>query len=132
MKDILIALIPVVVAVFGSTGFWSYMQTKKDKTKEVLEAVNEIKKDVASFKLDLEKFKSRYDENEALNCRNRLVRFADELRLGKKASLDMMKNSLKDADRYEQYCDTHPNFENSICTLSIKLIKEHYEANDYM
>lgn len=125
MKDLIIALIPVIVAVFGSTGFWSYMQTKKDKTKDVLEAITSIKK-------DLDGFKDKYEETEAMNCRNRIVRFADEIRIGKKASKDYYDHILKDCDHYERYCDAHPNFENNIAKISMKKIKEHYEADDFM
>lgn len=125
MKDLIIALIPVVVAVFGSTGFWSYMQSKKDKTKDVLEAITCIKK-------DLDNFKDKYEETEAMNCRNRIVRFADEIRIGKRASKDYYDHILKDCDHYERYCDAHPNFENNIAKISMKKIKEHYEQDDFM
>ena len=125
MKDLIIALIPVVVAVFGSTGFWSYMQSKKDKTKDVLDAITSIKK-------DLDGFKNKYEETEAMNCRNRIVRFADEIRIGKKASKDYYDHILKDCDHYERYCDAHPQFENNIAKISMKKIKEHYEQDDFM
>lgn len=125
MNDILTALIPVIVAVFGSTGFWTYLQTKKDKSKEILDSVKSIKS-------DLDTFKEKYEETEAMNCRNRIVRFSDEIRIGKKASKDYYDHILKDCDHYERYCDAHPEFENNIAKISMKKIKEHYEADDFI
>lgn len=132
MKEILIALIPVVVAVFGSTGFWSYMQTKKDKSKDVLEAVKEIKNDVHDVKSDMLKLKNNIEENEAKNCRNRIVRFADEIRLGQKKSKDFYDHIITDIDFYKDYCDKHENFMNGIAEVSIKKIMQHYEADDFL
>ena len=134
MKDIFIALIPVVVAVFGSTGFWSYLQSKKDKTKDVLKAIEKVQTDVTAVKKDFEKLKDNIKETEAKNCRNRIVRFADEIRIGQKKSKDAYDHCLLDIDNYLQYVNepNHTNFVNGIAEVSIKKIKQHYEEEDFL
>ena len=138
MKEIIIALIPVVVAVFGSTGFWSYMQSKKDKTKDVLEAITGLKTDVCDVKREMDTLKANIEETEAKNCRNRIVRFADEIRLGEKSgnpkvkSKDAYDHCMGDIDFYQNFCKDNPNFMNGIAEVSIKKIKQHYEADDFM
>lgn len=134
MNDLIIALIPVVVAVFGSTGFWTYLQSKKDKTTEVLKAVSDIKTDISEVKNDMIKLKANIDETEAKNARNRIVRFADEIRTGQKKSKDYYDHILLDIDQYEKYCNMpeHGGFKNGIAEISIKKIKQHYEADDFI
>ena len=132
MKDLIIALIPVVVAVFGSTGFWTYMQSKKDKSKDMLEAITSIKTDVKDVKREMDTLKANIEETEAKNCRNRIVRFADEVRIGQKKSKDYYDHIMTDIDTYVAYCNSHEGFMNGIAEVSIKKIKQHYEADDFM
>lgn len=132
MKDIIIALIPVIVAVFGSTGFWTFMQSKKDKTKDVLEAITSLKTDVKAVKKDMDTLKENIEETEAKNARNRIVRFSDEIRIGQKKSKDYYDHIMNDIDFYVAYCDSHEGFMNGIAEVSIKKIKQHYEADDFM
>lgn len=132
MKELIIALIPLVVAIFGSTGFWSYLQSKKDKSKDVLEAVKGIQSDVKEVKKDMNNLKANIEENEAKNARNRIVRFSDEIRIGQKKSKDYYDHIMNDIDFYVSYCNSHEGFMNGIAEVSIKKIKQHYEADDFM
>lgn len=132
MNDLIIALIPVVVAVFGSTGFWTYLQSKKDKSKDMLEAINTVKADVCEVKTDMITLKNNIEETEAKNCRNRIVRFSDEIRGGQKKSKDYYDHIMNDIDTYTKYCDTHDGFMNGIAEVSIKKIKQHYEQDDFL
>lgn len=138
MNDLIVALIPLVVAIFGSTGFWSYLQSKKDKSKDVLEAIKGVQSDVKVVKKDMDSLKANIEENEAKNARNRIVRFADEIRLGEKSgnpkvkSKDAYDHCMGDIDFYIAYCNAHEGFKNGIAEVSIKKIKQHYEADDFM
>lgn len=134
MNNIITLLAPIIIAVFGSTGFWSYLQNKKDKTSEVLKAITEIKSDITEVKNDMSKLKANIDENEAKNARNRIVRFSDEIRTGQKKSKDYYDHILLDIDAYEKFCNMpeHVGFKNGIAEISIKKIKQHYEADDFI
>lgn len=125
-------VVPIVLAIFGSSGFWSYLQSKKDKSKAILDSIDKVNTEVKIIKTDLTKLKADIDETEAKNARNRIVRFADDIRIGKQASKDYYDHILKDCDLYEDYCKDHPKFENNIAVISMKKIKEHYEQDDFL
>ena len=68
------------------------------------------------------------DENEAKNARARIVGFADKLlNSPEKSTRDKFESLLRDIDFYDNYCNTHPTFKNSIAEMSIKVIKKEYE-----
>ena len=130
-------LLPIIVAVFGSTGFWSYIQSKKDKSKEIMDAINGIKTDVADVKTDMINLKANIEQTEAMNCRNRIVRFADEVRYADKtgtakASKDYFDHIMHDIDTYTLYCKDHQEFVNGIAEVSIKKIKQAYENGEFL
>ena len=109
----------IIVAVLASGAVFSFVQflitfgfSRADKSKEI-----EKKVDALSEKID---------ENQAINARVHLLRFADELRGGMKHSEEYYKQTLLDAKNYESYTQTHPDFSNGITELSIEFIKKHY------
>lgn len=79
----------------------------------------------------------KIDANEAIACRTRIVRFGDDLYQGMRhaesgytfrPSKEHFDHILIDITNYRNYCKTHPNFENNIAEMTIKQIKEAYEA----
>lgn len=121
-----------MIAIFGSTGFWSFLQSRHSKTSEILTELKSIKKEQAELRADVKQLRSEVGSNEAKNCRNRIVRFADEIRLELKHSKDMYDQIMIDIDDYELYCSQHEGFKNSVATVSIKKIKQKYEQDDFL
>ena len=62
----------------------------------------------------------------ALNCRVRIIHFGDETLHGQKHTKEHFDQILRDIDKYEHYCNTHPEFENNVTVLTSARIKEIY------
>lgn len=63
----------------------------------------------------------------ALNCRVRIIHFGDETLHGQKHTKEHFDQILRDIDKYEHYCSTHPEFENNVTVLTSARIKEIYQ-----
>ena len=108
MKDI-------IIAVLASGALFSFVQflisrydTKKGIEKKI-DALDE-----------------RLDRDKAIEARNHILRFADEVRNGVHHSEDYFKQMLLDCDTYEKYCFEHPNFSNGLTVMASELIKEEF------
>lgn len=66
------------------------------------------------------------EEENVRNIRQRILRFQDEILMGKKHSKEHFDEVLSDIDAYEQYCSTHPDYKNNKAVLAIGTIKEVY------
>ena len=68
--------------------------------------------------------------------RSRILRFGDEVRRGVLHTEEHWIDILLDVDRYEDYCETHPTYENNRATASIKYLKGVFdgrlEKNDFL
>ena len=62
-----------------------------------------------------------------LNCRVRIIHFGDETLHGQKHTKEHFDQILRDIDKYEHYCNTHPEFENNVTVLTSARIKEIYQ-----
>lgn len=63
----------------------------------------------------------------ALNLRVRILHFGDETLHGQKHTKEHFDQILRDIDKYEHYCSTHPEFENNVTVLTSARIKEIYQ-----
>lgn len=96
---------------------------------EVLDKVDALETDVQSIKDDIE-------EQSAINCRARILRFGDEVLHGDAHSKDHFDQTLRDIDAYEKYCAEHPDFSNNVTGLTSERIKKVYmkrlDENDFL
>jgi arginine decarboxylase-like protein len=69
----------------------------------------------------------RVNENEANNVRYRIIRFDDEIRHHIKHTEEHFNQVIEDIDKYEDYCEKHPLYENNKAKMAIKNVKETYE-----
>lgn len=110
----------IVIAIVGSGAVFGFLQF----IIQFLVTRIDLKQ---SFGKKLEELNEKIDENQAVSARGHILRFADELRFGEIChSLDYYKQTLIDAQCYERYVNTHPNFSNGITELSVEFIKEKY------
>lgn len=117
-------------------GIFSLIVTNKNIKKEQAQEQNEVLKrlDKLSDKLSehvLEDGEARTDE-----ARLRILRFGDEVRRGVAHTEEHWADILRDIDRYERYCDAHPEYENNRATRTIEYLKnvfdEHLKENDFL
>lgn len=99
-----------------------HFQTIEDQLDAVTVQINSIKKDVR--------------ENFIIECRIRILRFADEILHNAKHSKESFDQVMEDITNYEHYCSNHPDFHNNKTVASIDIItsnfKERYEKNDFL
>ncbi len=97
--------------------------------REVLDKVDVLEADVRSIRGDIE-------EQAAVDCRARILRFGDEVLHGYEHSKDHFDQILRDVDGYERYCAAHPEFENNVTELTSRRIKDVYmkrlDENDFL
>lgn len=96
---------------------------------EVLEKVDALSEDVKRNKND-------DDEQWASLSRTHILRFGDELLHNVKHSKEHFDQVLLDIKKYEEYCDSHPNYLNNVAHATIQRIKKTYqeclEKNDFL
>lgn len=112
-------IVTVIVAIIGSGAVFGFLQF----IIQFLVTRADMKQ---NFGTKLEALNEKIDENQAINARVHILRFADELRSDTPHSLDYYKQTLIDSTYYERYVLTHPNFSNGITELSVEYIKDKY------
>lgn len=75
---------------------------------------------------ELKDYIQRTEKEHIDRTRSRILRFNDEVMIGEEHSKEHFDEILRDIDRYEKYCDEHPNYENNKAILAIQTIKEEY------
>ena len=85
---------------------------------------------------ELTTFIKESEEERIDRARSRILRFNDEVMIGEEHSKEHFDEILKDIDRYEDYCEKNPSYENNKAVLAIKTIKEEYlyclEHHDFL
>lgn len=153
MSEAIIGLVSAVAVVLLKGVFDYIMDRRKrkdkledDKTEEkdeilaaikgVREEVHEVMAEVEKTKEEVRLVKDAQEEETVVQCRVRILRFADESRHGQRHSKDHFDQTLEDITKYESYCRTHPNFKNDITNASVEIIRESFKErmkkNDFL
>lgn len=110
---------------------WSWIARKLGRAinKEVFDKVDAIDAKVETLRNEM-------TEKAILDCRIRILRFGDSVRIDAKHSKEHFDQILRDIDAYEVYCATHERFRNNVTGMTVELIKEAYrhrcEHNDFL
>ena len=94
---------------------WSWIAKNVGKAlnQEVFLEIKELKKDVEHLKEDQQKDREERENDKADACRTRLLRVADEIRIGTRHSEEFFSQAMSDIDYYEVFCMEHPFYKNS-------------------
>ena len=96
----------------------------------------ELYQKVNAMEEKVDKIERDAAEREALECRIRILRFADEIFHGQKHSKEHYDQMLSDIDWYEQYCVVHPEFKNNKAVMAKQRILDMYQIhiknNDFL
>ena len=128
-------VLPIILACLAAPGFWSLLikifdnlTGKKRVTLEEIDAkLDGQQKDIDQLKGSFSQFESSQDEKDAQGARRRILRFNDELLRNVDHSKEYFDDILEDIKTYEQYCQTHPSFQNGKTVMADKNIKRCYE-----
>lgn len=87
----------------------------------------EIITKVDALSTDVKSLREECSEREADLCRTHILRFGDEILHGVSHSQEHFLQILVDIDKYEHYCEEHPDYVNNIANATIKQIKRTYQ-----
>ena len=88
--------------------------------------LGDIERKLDSISNKVDRLEEQAQEDKALQARTHILRFSDELYNGAKHSKEYFDDILSDVDKYEKYCESHPNFRNNKTVMSNHLIKDTY------
>lgn len=110
---------------------WSWMFTSIGKclNGELIVKINSIAKEVDTIKENLDSHIAKDQKNQLRDCRQRILRFNDEILSNIEHSHEHYNQVLEDINDYENYCNTHPEYENNKAILAIENIKDRYKMH---
>lgn len=125
----------LVFACIAAPGFWDLLKTFVDKIfgrkKVTLEDIDRKldgqRKDIDTLKDSFTEFEGSEALKDAQGARRRILRFNDELLRNIDHSKEYFDDILEDIKTYENYCHTHPSFENGKTVMADRNIKRCYE-----
>ena len=82
---------------------------------------------IDSMDKKLEAHMKKTQEDRMTRARQRILRFCDEILLGRGHSLENFNEVLEDINLYEAYCSNHPDFVNNKAVMAIETIKDTYQ-----
>ena len=119
--SIFIEITPVKISPISSLLRWVGKQINKDLMDKVSTLETKV---VALEKCDV------------IDCRVRILTFADEIRRGVRHSKETFDQVLSDIDTYERYCADHPDFMNNKTVAAKAKILDVYDKclgnNDFL
>ena len=128
-------VLPIILACLAAPGFWSLLIKIFDqltgKRRVTLEEIDQKldgqREDIDQLRGSFSQFEDEEALKEAQGARRRILRFNDELLRNIDHSKEYFDDILEDIKTYENYCHTHPAFENGKTVMADKNIKRCYE-----
>lgn len=124
MEAVYAALIALASAVIVK--LLDRLFARKDKTTE---ALNEIKADVAQMKTAVKSLRDEIEEDQAIQCRQGILRFSDDLLHGQDHSKEYYDDVMQAITEYDLYCAQNPAFRNSVTGAAAKNILKNYQLH---
>ena len=90
---------------------------------------NELNDKVNNIETKLETHINENKKERVADYRARIIRFNDEIMEGKTHTKEYYNNILEDIDKYEAYCNSHPDYPNNKAVMAIHNIKAKYEEH---
>ena len=132
-------LLKTIISCCGAalvTGIFSVILANKGIKKERQAADNAVMAKLDALGKQLDEHIRKDAAAKADESRSRILRFGDEVRREILHTEEHWIDILRDIDRYEDYCDTHPNYENNRAAATIshlkKVYKDHIRNNDFL
>ena len=127
-QDGLIGLIIVLLGLIKiprlEVNFWGLLAKSIGNAlnHDMVEKINKISSELENHIQNTEEYRIK-------SARQRILRFSDDIMLGKNHSLEHYNDILDDIDIYEDYCDTHPGYINNKAEIAIELIRTTYQEH---
>lgn len=118
---------------------WIGERTNKNlsaQVKSLEDQIKDLEKKVDALDTKQVSMDYEFEKRNTVNCRVRILQFADELRRKIKHSQESFDQVFDDIDVYEKYCAAHPEFKNNKTMTAKERIKAAYdgcmEQNDFL
>ena len=116
---------------------WVLKQIGKIINEDLSNKIDEMSKKIDEVDGKVDALEAEMDEKDTIQSRRRILRFADECRRESKHSQEHFTEIIEgDIKQYTNYCNTHADFENDKCVMSIAFIEKAYnkclENNDFL
>ena len=129
------AFLAILLACIAAPGFWDFLKSMFDKLlgrkrvtlEEIDQKLDSQQKDIDGLKNSFTTFNGEEAEKDAQGARRRILRFNDELLRNVDHSKEYFDDILEDVRTYEDYCQSHPKFQNGKTVMADKNIKRCYE-----
>lgn len=119
--SIFIEITPVKINPISALLRW----VGKQINKELMDKVNTLETKVGAL-----------ENSDVIDCRVRILTFADEIRRGMRHSKETFDQVMSDIDTYEHYCTEHPDFMNNKTVAAKAKILDVYseciDNNDFL
>lgn len=109
--------VSVIVAIFGSAGFWQWISNQGSK---------ELKAEMKKIRVEFGEMKDAEELKEVKNSRRRILRFNDEIINHIRHSREYFDDILEDVNAYENFVRKNPDYQNGKCSLAIENIERVY------
>ena len=100
---------------------------RHDKFKTVLDAIKGVRSEVDDIRKEITALKDDANRRDATQARTHILRFRDELQNNMDHSGEYFDQILEDAERYEKFCGSHPDFPNGRTEAAIEYIKDEHQ-----
>ena len=132
-------ILSIIGLLIASQCFWEFLKWAIDKVAtafsgekkvtmtEISDKLDAQRKDIDDLKDTFTKMQGVESKEEAKSARRRILKFNDELLRGLQHSKEYFDDVLEDVKTYEDYCKSHPDFENGKTVMADRNIKRCYE-----
>jgi len=105
---------------------WIFKKIGRAFNREVLERMDKMEAKVDGLDKKVDAIEAADAERDAINARVRILRFGDEVLHGQQHSKEHFDQTLSDITNYNEYCRSHPDFQNEMTVLTAEQIKRVY------
>ena len=120
-------MVAIIVAIFGSTGFWNWLSNRKATNQQILSAIHSVEGRISAVEDKVESLAADAEETKAITARVRILRFCDECQDGQHHSKDSFDQCLSDITYYMRYCSQNPGFKNNQTEATCRYIQNLYD-----
>lgn len=108
---------------------WTWLGKKIGKVinGEVIDELKKTNKRLDQVEESQQKTEEQRLIDKANSVRTRIIRGADEIRMGTKHSKEYFDNLLEDITYYQNYCHEHPKYKNEKAVFAIRSIEDIYQ-----
>lgn len=107
------------------------VQDVAEQLSEMKQTVSNIQDQVNHVTASVDNIHNEIEENTAIECRVRILRFNIDLVMAKRNNeslpKDLFEQTIIDIDKYDNYCSKHPEFKNKITVAAEKHILSEYD-----